>query len=153
MLILHNQHSCDGGLPWEYSNTGALITSSPTRGAGFHGKRGKLRSSEPDAYHSTEDSAPNAGESLREKPDIVPTPAPESWLKDFSQWGESYQRTKKEADHRTDSSKCLPKELTNWLRLQQSEKCLNLSMFQKRWRLWWKATGKQLMYVFIGDTG
>ena len=84
---------------------------------------------------------------------LSPPLAPESWLKDFSQWGKSYQRTKKEANHRTDSSKCLPKELTNWLRLQHSEKCLNLSMFQKWWRLWWKATGKQLMYVFISDTG
>ena len=75
MLLLHNQHSCDGGLPWGDSNTGALITSSPTRGAGVHGKRGKLRSSETDAYHSAERSAPNAGVSLREKPDIVPTPS------------------------------------------------------------------------------
>ena len=39
---------------------------------------------------------------------LSPPLAPESWLKDFSQWGKSYQRTKKEADHRTDSSKCLP---------------------------------------------
>ena len=74
MLLLHNQHSCDGGLPWGYSNTGALITSSPTCRAGFHGKRGKLRSSETDAYHFTECSAPNAGVSLREKLDIVPIP-------------------------------------------------------------------------------
>ena len=75
MLLLHDQHSCDGGLPWGYSNTGALITSSPTCRAGFHGKRGKLRSSETDAFHSTECSAPNAGVSLREKLDIVPIPS------------------------------------------------------------------------------
>ena len=61
---------------------------------------------------------------------LSPSHAPESRLKDFSQWGESYQRTKKEADRRTDVSKCLPKELMKWLCLQQSEKCLNLSMFQ-----------------------
>ena len=75
---------------------------------------------------------------------LSPSQAPESRLKDFSQWGESYQRTKKEADHRTDISKHLPKELTKWLCLQHIEKCLNLSCF-KQWRLWWKATGKQLI--------